>query len=47
MRENVSDEVMYLENIITRALDLLKENKIEEAKELLEKENELINESYE
>lgn len=47
MRENVSDEVMYLENIITRALDLLKENKIEEAKELLEKQNELINESYE
>lgn len=38
---------MYLENIITRALDLLKENKIEEAKELLEKQNELINESYE
>ena len=47
MRENVSDEVMYLENIITRALDLLKENKIEEAKELLEKENERINKSYE
>lgn len=47
MRENVSDEVMYLENVITKALDLLKENKIEEAKELLEKENELINESYE
>lgn len=47
MRENVSDEVMYLENIITRALVLLKENKVEEAKELLEKENELINESYE
>ncbi len=38
---------MYLENIITRALVLLKENKVEEAKELLEKENELINESYE
>ena len=38
---------MYLEHIITRALVLLKENKVEEAKELLEKENELINESYE
>lgn len=47
MRENVSDEVMYLENVITKALVLLKENKVEEAKELLEKENELINESYE
>ncbi|MFQ9545280.1 MAG: hypothetical protein ACLR02_09710 [Clostridium sp.] len=47
MRENVSDEVMYLENVITKALVLLTENKVEEAKELLEKENELINESYE
>lgn len=38
---------MYLENIISKALDLLNKDKIEEAKELLEKEDERINKSYE
>ena len=47
MKYNVPEEVIYLENIISKALDLLNKNKIEEVKELLEKEDERINKSYE
>ena len=47
MRKNVSEYEMYLENKITDALSLLKNNKKEEALKLLDCVNTKINKSYE
>lgn len=47
MRYDVSDEVMELENKITEALRIAKEEGLEKVIEYLEKENDKINESYE
>lgn len=47
MRRNVSQEVMDLEDIISKAYILLSQNKTKEAEELLKKEHDRINKSYE
>ena len=46
MRYNVSDEVMELENKITTALNIAKNEGLEKVIEYLEKENDKINKSY-
>lgn len=46
MRYDRPDEVLHLEEIISKALYLLQHNKVEEAKTLLEKENKKIDEFY-
>lgn len=47
MRHDVSDEVMELENKITEALRIAKEEGLKAVIDYLEKENNEINESYE
>lgn len=47
MRINVSEEVIELENKMTEALRIAKNNGLKDVIEFLEKENDKINKSYE
>jgi hypothetical protein len=47
MRKNVSNEIMELENIITKALNIAENEGLEKVIEYLRKENDKINKSYE
>ena len=47
MKYNVSEETIYLENVISKALSIAKNKGLKEVVEYLEEENNKINQSYE